>query len=124
MLLPIKIYLEEMTLAEHLDFHFQFKTPTIAKKDIIERSGLSGASNKFIGDFSSGMKQRLKLGLALFSQSSLILLDEPTSNLDEQGISWYQKEIKKIKGQCTIIIASNMRYEYEFVDQHLMVSDH
>ncbi len=120
---PYQHLLEELTLQEHLDFHFQFKKSLIAPSQILERVGLKGAQNKFVGDFSSGMKQRLKLGLALFSEGSLLLLDEPTSNLDEQGIAWYKEEILKKKGDCTIIIASNLRYEYDFADHQLTITD-
>lgn len=120
---PYQNLLEELSLKEHLEFHFQFKSPTLPLQEIIDRAGLSGAENKFIGDFSSGMKQRLKLAMALFSENALIFLDEPTANLDEQGANWYIQEMKKIKGQCTIIIASNLRYEYDFTDHQLTVTD-
>lgn len=120
---PYQHLLEELTLKEHLDFHFQFKKSLITPQEIIERVGLAGSQSKFVGDFSSGMKQRLKLGLALFSEGHLLLLDEPTSNLDEQGIAWYKEEILKKKGDCTIIIASNLRYEYDFVDHQLTITD-
>lgn len=120
---PYQHLLEELTLQEHLDFHFEFKKNLIPPAEIIDRVGLKGAQNKFVGDFSSGMKQRLKLGLALFSEGSLLLLDEPTSNLDEQGIAWYKEEILKKKGDCTIIIASNLRYEYDFADHQLTITD-
>lgn len=120
---PYQHLLEELTLEEHLDFHFQFKESLLPTSEIIDRVGLKGAQNKFVGDFSSGMKQRLKLGLALFSQGQLLLLDEPTSNLDEQGIAWYKEEITKKKGDCTIIIASNLRYEYDFTDHQLTITD-
>ncbi|MDW3193199.1 MAG: ABC transporter ATP-binding protein [Cytophagales bacterium] len=120
---PYQQLLEELTLSEHLKFHFQFKESLISPEEIVARVGLEHAQNKFVGDFSSGMKQRLKLGLALFSQGSLLLLDEPTSNLDEQGIAWYKEEILKKKGTCTIIIASNLRYEYDFADHQLTITD-
>lgn len=120
---PYQHLLEELTLKEHLDFHFRFKEKLLPQKEIIQRIGLKGSEQKFVGDFSSGMKQRLKLGLALFSKGSLLFLDEPTSNLDEQGISWYEEEILKKKGTCTIIIASNLRYEYDFVDHQLNITD-
>ena len=120
---PYQQLLDELTLTEHLEFHFRFKESLLPPSEIIDRVGLEGAQRKFVGDFSSGMKQRLKLGLALFSAGSLLLLDEPTSNLDEQGISWYKEEILKKKGDCTIIIASNLRYEYDFVDHQLTITD-
>lgn len=57
--------------------------------------------------FSSGMKQRIKLGLALLDERPLILLDEPGSNLDKQGKQWLGEMIANLSRKQTIIIASN-----------------
>ena len=114
---PYLELIEELTLLEHLDFHFTFKKATIPFDLMIQRAELAGAEHKSIGEFSSGMKQRLKLLLAFYTQTSLICLDEPTSNLDEQGIQWYQREVMNQKGNRTIIIASNQRFEYNFCNQ-------
>ncbi|MDH5608791.1 MAG: ABC transporter ATP-binding protein [Cyclobacteriaceae bacterium] len=116
--------IEEMSLKEHLDFHFRFRKNLLPLTEIARRSGLEKAVNKRVSEFSSGMKQRLKLALAIFSESNLLLLDEPTSNLDEYGIKWYQEEIREILGTKTILIASNQRYEYDFVQQILTITDH
>jgi ABC-type multidrug transport system ATPase subunit len=116
---PYVNIIEELTLVEHLNFHFTFKKKAIELKEMAQRAGLEKAWNKPVKDFSSGMKQRLKLCFALFSNSSLILLDEPTANMDESGIAWYKKEIDKIIGKATIIIASNQRYEYEFSSNYI-----
>ena len=110
---PYLNLVEELTLSEHLDFHFTYKTPTIPKEEILIRSGLIGAKHKMIGEFSSGMKQRLKLALGLFSEGDLLLLDEPTSNLDEDGFNWYKQELVDLLGKKTILIASNQPTEYE-----------
>ena len=69
------------------------------------------------------MKQRLKLALAFFSDTPLLLFDEPCSNLDAQGIDWYQEMIKNVLGKKTIIIASNQLFEYDFCDGELRVED-
>src|SRR5690606_11432889 len=65
---------EEFSLEELLDFHFKFKKSLngISSKDIIEQLYLTSHSSKPVGQFSSGMKQRLKLGLALFSDVPFI----------------------------------------------------
>lgn len=60
-----------------------------------------------IKTFSSGMKQRVKLGLALLDDRPLILLDEPGSNLDVQGKAWFFQLLDKLKADQTLIIASN-----------------
>ncbi|MDZ7848942.1 MAG: ATP-binding cassette domain-containing protein [Owenweeksia sp.] len=74
---------------------------------LLEHSLLYNAAQKEIRNFSSGMRQRLRLGLALFTKSDLILLDEPTSNLDPQGVIWYRELIEKERDDRTLVIGSN-----------------
>lgn len=121
---PYLELIEEFTLTEMLNFHFGFfATQTGIKiSEIIEECGLAGNEHKHIRYFSSGMKQRLKLALAIFSDTPLLLLDEPCSNLDENGIKWYREKMNKQLGNRTIIIASNQRFEHDFCDQELNVS--
>ena len=80
---------------------------------------LEDARHKFIYQFSSGMKQRLKLGLALYTDSRMILLDEPGTNLDAENTQWYRDEIQSVPGQRLIVIASNQSSEYDFCDEVL-----
>ncbi|UII23274.1 ABC transporter ATP-binding protein [Fulvivirga ligni] len=113
---PYMELIEDFTLAEHLDFHFKFRkiTDNISPKEIMEIAWLSNSAHKYIKNFSSGMKQRLKLALTFYTKSDYVLLDEPTSNLDAQGIDWYHAEIEKIaSSDKTLIIASNQLEEYE-----------
>jgi ABC-type multidrug transport system ATPase subunit len=109
---------EELTLLEVLEFHFAFKKPAndITFEMIIAEAGLSGSEDKQVKYFSSGMKQRLKLMLAFYNDCEILLLDEPCSNLDEQGVRWYRDMMKEQKGTRTIIIASNQQSEYDFCD--------
>ena len=116
---PYLQLIEELTLAEMLRFHFKFHHAMRSFDEITKSSGLSSAMNKRVADFSSGMKQRLKLALAVFTNNSVLFLDEPTSNLDEEGIAWYKDEIVACFQGRTVIIASNQRYEYEFTSQIL-----
>ncbi|RAI86042.1 ABC transporter ATP-binding protein [Algoriphagus yeomjeoni] len=117
---------EEFSLVELLNFHFKFKKPlnSISLDEIIEKLYLTQHRSKQISQFSSGMKQRLKLGLALFSDVSLILLDEPTSNLDRKGIEWYQEMINQYAHSRTLIICSNEPREYEFCKQKIALEDY
>jgi ABC-type multidrug transport system ATPase subunit len=78
---------------------------------------LEKARDKFIKNFSSGMKQRLKLGLAMYSESPILMLDEPTSNLDAENIAWYKQEIVQITQKKLILVASNQADEYFFCDE-------
>src|SRR3954468_3957386 len=79
---PYLDVIEEMTLTEFFRFHIQFKKflNGLSAKDIIAQVGLKDASDKQIRLFSSGMKQRVKLAQAIFSDSDILLLDEPCTN--------------------------------------------
>lgn len=116
---PYLDLIEEFTLNELLNFHFKFKTPIkdLNIPSLLDLMYLTNSKDKQIGNFSSGMKQRLKLGLAIFSNASVTILDEPTSNMDEKGQLWYLKHIKEILGTRLIIVASNQPNEYQFSDQ-------
>ena len=114
---PDQNLIEELTLEEQIHFHFQFKRPLLSTEELIQESGLKGSEATFIHDFSSGMKQRLKLALALYSEADLLLLDEPTAFMDQSGIDWYRRELLNKKDKITIIIASNQSYEYDFTQK-------
>ncbi len=117
---------EEFSLEELLTFHFKFKKPLsgISPKEIIDLLYLTPHGSKPVGQFSSGMKQRLKLGLALFSEVSVIFLDEPTSNLDHKGIAWYQKMMAEFGKDRILVICSNEPREYEFCQQKITLEDY
>jgi ABC-type multidrug transport system ATPase subunit len=123
---PYQELIEEYTLSEHIDFHLKFKTfrAGCSKEQIISNLHLENSKDKEIRFFSSGMKTRLKLGLAFASDTSLLLLDEPTANLDNNGIDWYQKEIRKHANERLLIICSNQRYEYEICEEVLDISNY
>lgn len=110
---PYLELIEEFTLQEIIRFHFKFKRIVngLSEKDVIQISGLEKEANKVIRFFSSGMKQRLKLTLAILSDTSLLLLDEPCSNLDSKVVEWYQKMIRDYAMMRTIIVASNNQSE-------------
>jgi ABC-type multidrug transport system ATPase subunit len=111
---PYLDLIEEFTLLEHLRFHFRLKRSRdgIHLDEILDRLMLAGARDKHIANFSSGMKQRIKLALAFFSEADLIFLDEPTTNLDRETKDWYHAQLEKLPPQCTIFIASNQPDEY------------
>jgi ABC-type multidrug transport system ATPase subunit len=116
---------EEFTLQEVIEFHFKFKQPLskLSSKEIMEILYLENHQNKPVSQFSSGMKQRLKLGLAVFSEVPLILLDEPTSNLDKRGITWYQELLEAYSKDRILVICSNEPREYEFCLQKIAMED-
>lgn len=109
---PYMHLIEELTFSELLQFHAVFRENLIPVMEIPERVQLP--PHKHISEFSSGMKQRVKLCLAFFFASDCLLLDEPTSNLDTSGIQWYQEQISSLLGKKTVVIASNIEAEYAF----------
>lgn len=116
---------EEFTLQEALDFHFglvPLKTD-IQLSEVLQACKLAGHEKKFIKHFSSGMKQRLKLILAIYSNTPALFLDEPCTNLDDAGIAWYQSLLHNptLTQGRTLIVASNQAYEYEFCSNKLQV---
>ncbi len=106
----------EFTLQEQVVFHQTFKPyyPQYTIEYIMDSVQLSTAKHKPIAQFSSGMQQRLKLALAFYSKSSLLLLDEPTSNLDAQGIALYQQLLATHRHGRTTVISSNDAAEYAY----------
>ena len=117
---------EEFTLKELLDFHFRFKDkiPGLEISEIPKIMYLEQSLDKQIQYFSSGRKQRLKLGLCFFSDVPLLLLDEPASNLDQKGIQWYQDLVAKYGRHKTIFVCSNDPREYDFCQQVLNIEDY
>ena len=115
---------EEFTLEELLQFHSRFKKlHNLSVSQLIDRMNLQRSRQKFVKDFSSGMKQRLKLGMALYSEAPLLLLDEPTTNLDQDGIDWYLEHLHQTRKDRLVIIGSNISHEYGFADERLHITD-
>jgi len=123
---PYLELIEEFSLSEMIDFHFKFKSykPGIDKAAVADILNLQGSRNKAIRYFSSGMKQRLKLALAFCSDTQMLMLDEPTSNLDNQGIDWYLGLVEKYSAGRLTIICSNQEHEYAFCDNRLSITDY
>lgn len=116
--------IEEFTLSELLTFHFSFKKSInqLRVEEIISILDMKNVQSKLVGDFSSGMKQRVKLAQAIFTDAPLLLLDEPCSNLDKHGIAQYQEWIATYQNNRTIIVASNDVNEYSFCKQQIVLA--
>lgn len=123
---PYLELIEEFTLSEMVDFHFKFKNYKngVDKKQLIGLLNLPKSENKLIKYFSSGMKQRLKLILAFCADTPMLMLDEPTSNLDSQGVDWYLSLVEQFATGRLTIICSNQEHEYGFCKHRLSISDY
>jgi len=136
-ILPEKIYqhlaiaapylevIEEMTATEFLNFHTGFKpfVASVSVKQAIEIIGLEKAADKQIRYYSSGMKQRIKLAQAIFSDVPVLLLDEPCTNLDTAGYELYHQLIKEYTSDKLVIISSNDAMEMDFCSGKLNIQD-
>jgi ABC-type multidrug transport system ATPase subunit len=123
---PYLELIEEFSLNEIIDFHFKFKSykTGLNRQSVVDLLSLPGSPNKLIKYFSSGMKQRLKLALAFCSDTPMLMLDEPTSNLDSQGIDWYLSLVERYSANRLTIICSNQEHEYSFCKNKLSIADY
>lgn len=117
---------EEFTLRENHHFFTQFKKlkNDLTATGFAEKINLPGSIDKPLKYYSSGMRQRVKIGLAVLAESPLLLLDEPTSHLDKEGIGWYQNLLRENAGDRTILVASNSEETETFIcDKKLVIQD-
>ena len=98
---------------------------TLTSKDLIQILNFEKSRHKEIRFFSSGMKQRLKLALSICSNTPILLLDEPTTNLDAQGIAWYRDLMQQFSDKNRlVIVASNIEHDYDFCEKQLNILDY
>ena len=123
---PYLELIEEMTLMEFLQFHNKLKplTSLLTIEAVIKIIGLDKSAFKQIRYFSSGMKQRLKLAQAIFTDVPVLLLDEPITNLDAQGIELYYNLISTYCKDQLIIVSSNDKNEYPFCEEIINMGDY
>ncbi|TND07552.1 MAG: ABC transporter [Bacteroidetes bacterium] len=123
---PYLELMEEFTLRETIVFHNRFKNwrGGLNNEQVLEISGLQSSAGKALRNFSSGMKQRVRLLLAILSDTPVLLLDEPCSNLDAAAVNWYQELVKNHRDNRVIIVCSNQQEEeYFFCTQKLLVEN-
>jgi len=123
---PYLELVEEMTLSEFFNFHGKMKgwIGSLDAPQLIGLLGLEKSTHKQIRYFSSGMKQRVKLAQAIFSNVSTVLLDEPLTNLDETGISLYHFLIKNYCQDRMVIVSSNDKNEYSFCQEVIEMTNY
>lgn len=116
---------EELTLNELIHHHHRFRPlgNGLSLRELPKCWHLNQAADRQIKQYSSGMKQRVKLGLAICSKSPVLLLDEPLTNLDEDSRVWYNNMIAEFAQNRLVAVASNRADEYSFCKQTLNVQD-
>ncbi len=109
---PYMDLIDEFTLEEMIQFHFKFKKSRFSLSEIFEKIGIESSRHKHLSAFSSGMRQRLKLALAFYSDAGMLFLDEPCTNLDKRSIEWYHRQLSQMPPGTMVFIASNQEMEY------------
>lgn len=123
---PYLEVVEEMSAREFLQFHAFFKPllSSVSVDEILDVVGLGKAADKEIRFYSSGMKQRVKLAQAIFSDVPVLLLDEPCTNLDVTGFALYHHLIETYCKEKLVVVSSNDVNEYDFCGERLSILDY
>ncbi|MCX6120465.1 MAG: ABC transporter ATP-binding protein [Ignavibacteriales bacterium] len=116
---------DEFTALENLQFLSRIRAAAQENderiKELLVTVGLWNRRNDSVGTFSSGMKQRLKYAFALLHHPAVLILDEPTSNLDTEGIEVVKEIVRKQKETNILIIATNNKEEAHWCAQQIQV---
>lgn len=124
---PAMSLYDDFTLQENISFFLKFKSfrNQLTTQDALGLLELEKHRDKQLKHFSSGMKQRVKLGLAILADTSLLLLDEPTSHLDSKATKWYQDLLSENISNRSLFIASNSHPEEVFIcTRQVIVEDY
>jgi len=124
---PYMELVEDFTLEEMVEHQKAFKPffNNLSAKEVISLMQLEHASKKYLKNYSSGMRQRVTLGLAILADCPVLLLDEPCTNLDAKSIAWYQDLISQYAMHKTILVCSNtVKEEYSFCNTSIEIENY
>jgi len=111
---------EELTILELLDHISNFNSLSLSIAEFINNYDFVGHKNKVIASYSSGMKQRLKLGIAICMDKTIKLFDEPSSYLDTTNKKLFFDNLETAKKSSDLIcIASNDDEDFALCDEVL-----
>lgn len=106
---PYTEVIEEFNLREIVDFQSKFRPwrNNLSNEEVVELTGLKKVAERSIANFSSGMRQRVRLALAILADTPILLLDEPTSNLDAKGMKWFHDLLEQHIENRILCVGSN-----------------
>jgi len=116
--------IEEFTLEEAIAFQQKFTAFSVPGgiRAVLDLTRLSPYSQIRVKYLSSGMKQRLKVGMALFMQTPILLLDEPSSFLDQEHKLWFRDMFQKFSGDRITLVASNDDWDLDMCQEIFEIS--
>ncbi len=122
---PYQGLYEDLTLEEHFDLHRSFKNMRVnGFEEFKAILVLDNVYNKPLKNYSSGMRQRVKLALAILSDTPFLFLDEPVSNLDARSTQWYRDLVTSHLENRIVFVASNRNDdELFFCTEHIQIED-
>ncbi|MDZ4711984.1 MAG: ABC transporter ATP-binding protein [bacterium] len=119
---------DELTGYENLAFFYELKSRNKDLEEqvglVLERTGLHEKRNELVKNYSSGMKQKLKIAFAIMTQPEILLMDEPRTNLDKQGIELIQKISDEQKNKGILIVATNEDSDKRLCDNSINIEDY
>ncbi|MFH1374500.1 MAG: ATP-binding cassette domain-containing protein [bacterium] len=113
---------DQLSAEENLKFIATLTGHAVTGKQLdtlLARVGLQGRGCDPVGEYSSGMKQRLKYAVALLKEPAFMFLDEPSTNLDEEGRQLIRSIIEEYRSRSMIVIATNDPEESRLAQQQL-----
>jgi heme exporter protein A len=119
MVAPYLSLYSSLTAAENLRFFSEVDGLRIDRQkieEILARVGLENRADDRVGEYSSGMHQRLKYAVALLKNPEILIIDEPSTNLDENGRKIVYDAINAIRKDCIVIVATNEKEEYSLAE--------
>jgi heme exporter protein A len=121
----IQLY-RELTAREHVAFVADVRgiaCDAAAQDEVLMRVGLGGRADEYVAAFSSGMAQRLRYALALLHQPPILLLDEPTTNLDAAGIALVDRIVAEQRARGLTVVATNDPRDRKYGDYVLALGE-
>jgi len=107
---------DRLTATEHIDLAIGLKGTDDSPISILERVGLEGEASRKVGTFSKGMRQRLALAIALVGEPKLLVMDEPSTGLDPNGVRKLREIIRQESDRgATVVLSSHDMTEIEAV---------
>ncbi len=124
---PYLVLYDEFTALENLNLFSKIRNLNINDEHIIkilERVGLYDRRNDLVRTYSSGMKQRIKYASAILHNPLVLLLDEPTSNLDIEGKNFVDDLIYNFRDDGIVIIATNETQDFKYGQRIINLDDY